>query len=58
MKRKRETLSPAGRKAKSAMRRAVRRVIAESFRSGVGVALWRDGRVVILHRPGPGSRAA
>jgi hypothetical protein len=40
-------------KALAAMRDAIARVIEEHRRSGEPLAVWRDGKVVLIPPPGP-----
>ncbi len=50
---RKETLkiSRRGKDALTAMRRAVRRAIAENHALGIPVYIWRDGKVVTLPPP-------
>jgi hypothetical protein len=36
-------------KAEKALKRAVAKAIAEHYRGGIPIAVWRDGKVVLLH---------
>ena len=46
---KAKPLDLENRQALLSMRRAVRRIWAEARRTGEGVAIWRDGRVVTVY---------
>ena len=41
-------LSDMGKKAEAAMRSAVKKVYADARKNGKRLAVWRDGKVVIL----------
>jgi len=46
-----KNLSPFARDATVCLRDAVREVFAENRRTGVGLAIWKNGKVVIVgHR--------
>jgi len=44
------TLSPMGKQVITCMRDAVRKVFAANRRTGVGLAIWKNGKVVIVGR--------
>ncbi|MGA2584489.1 MAG: hypothetical protein ABSG31_14530 [Tepidisphaeraceae bacterium] len=50
-------ITKEGKNALKAMQSAMRKLKAQSRRTGIGLAVWRDGRVVILY-PGKKPRAA
>lgn len=51
MRKKLPKLSRRARNAETAMRRAVRRRIAENHALGIPVYVWRDGKVVTVPPP-------
>jgi len=49
MKREKKLTTPLAYKAEKALKRAVAKAIAEHYRSGIPIAIWRNGKVVLLH---------
>ena len=42
-------LSPMGRNAMSALRRGIKLAAEQSRRTGIPMAIWRNGRIVMIH---------